>query len=364
MQYNRNSQKGVALITVLVISAILVVYATFILNDKMILDRRTSNIINASRAEQYMIGAEAFGVSMLQQYFEQSKVKRVVRTQPWATTPMQFPIENDRGNLQGSVKDMHSCFNLNSILMSSSTSVDGSGKEPDNEPSEPDDIRLQQDNTQNAIDKKDGPVQVAFGEKLAGEKIFIKLIEPLLPESEATASMLAATLRDWIDSDQEPASADGAEDYEYTGYQVPYRTGDTFLGHTSELLTIKGFTPEIYEAIKEYICVLPTNEGTINVNTVKPEHATLVWSLLKDVDLSTVTQVLNEMPEEGFSESDFFAALGQGKVAPEAQGRLVFDSKYLLMSAKAQIGTGVAKTQSLLLKNGNKFSVVARHIGE
>lgn len=364
IQHNKH-QKGVALITVLVISAILVVYATFILNDKMILDRRTSNIISASRAEQYMSGAETFGVSLLQQYFEQSKAKRVTRTQPWATTPMQFPIESDRGKLEGYVKDMHSCFNLNSILMPSSASSDSSGKKPANESTEPDDIRLQQDNGARTVNKKNSAeAQAEFGKKLPGEKLFIKLIEPLLPESEATASMLAATLRDWVDADQETSSADGAEDYEYTGYQIPYRTGDTFLGHSSELLTIKGFTPEIYDAIKDYICVLPTNEGTINVNTVKPEHAILVWFLLKDADLSAVKQVLSDMPEEGYSESDFFAALGKGEVAPDAQGRLVFDSKYLLMSARAQIGTGVAKTQSLLLKNGNKFSVVARHIGE
>ncbi len=349
---SQQQQSGIALITVLVIAAVLIIYATFILNDRQIGDRRTFNIINASRAQQYMVGAEAFGKSLLEQYFEQSKAKRVVRTQPWATIPMQFPIENNLGNLEGSVKDMHSCFNLNSILSEGAPASTGTSGSTQTE--------LQAPSSQ-AVSQGAGR---QFGEQLAGEKIFVKIIEPLMPESEATPTALAAALRDWVDDDQEVSGADGAEDYTYTGYQIPYRTGDTLLAHTSELLVIKGFTPEIYDAIKDYLCVLPIKEGTINVNTVKPEQAELVWALLDDVDLTTVRQVLQDMPEEGYSESDFFTALGTGKVSKEAAGRLVFDSKYLLMTATANIKTGRAQTHSLLLKNNNQFHVVSRHIGE
>ncbi|WP_251358888.1 type II secretion system minor pseudopilin GspK [Kangiella sp. TOML190] len=360
---NQNQQAGVALITVLVISAILIVYATFILNDRQISDRRTFNILNASRAQQYMAGAETFGISLLEQFLQQSKAKRLVRTQQWATTPMQFPIEDNQGTLEGSVRDMHSCFNLNSIVLEQQTPASGAGQTGSGQAGGTD-TELTDPNASSNATSSIG-TSAGFGSQLAGEKIFIKIIEPLLPsETEATPTALAASLRDWVDEDQEVAGADGAEDYTYTGYEIPYRTGDTLLAHSSELLVIKGFTPAIYDAIKDYICVLPTKEGSINVNTVKPEQAELVWALLDGVDLATVRQVLEDMPDDGYEQGDFFTALGSGKLSKEGAGRLVFDSQYLLLTATANIKTGRAQTKSLLLKNNDQFQVVSRHIGD
>ena len=136
------------------------------------------------------------------------------------------------------------------------------------------------------------------------------------------------------------------------------------MAHTSELVVVKGFTPKIYDSIKELICVLPTTEGTINVNTVKPEHAELVWILLEDVELSQVKQALEELPEDGYDQTSFFEALGSGKISEKGKGRLVFDSKYLLLSARARVNTGTAVVHSLMLKNDSNFHVIARHIGE
>lgn len=337
------------------IAAVLVMFATFIINERQISDRRTFNIINNARAAEYMVGAEVFGKSLLEQYFDESKAKRVVRTQPWATMPMQFPIENNLGTLEGEVKDMHSCFNLNSILMEAGNNSRGGRSREGG-------IRQELSDERNN-EVSDGVQE--FGKQLPGEKVFAKLIETLIPnDSEANPNQLAATLRDWVDEDLDVASADGAEDYTYTGYEIPYRTANNLLAHTSELLVIKGYTPEIYDAIKDYICVLPIKEGTINVNTVPPEKAILVWSLLDEVDLATVQQVLADMPEDGYSGSEFFSALGGGKTSPEAVGRLAFDSQYMLLTARANIHTGKAETKSLLLKNNNQFQVVARHIGD
>ncbi len=351
--FSKPKQTGIALITVLMIAAVLIMFATFIINDRQVSDRRTFNIINNARAAEYMVGAEVFGKSLLEQYFEQSKAERVVRTQPWATTPMQFPIENNLGQLEGQVRDMHSCFNLNSILMEAKNAGPTSNGE------------ISQNELRDETASDAETQNTEFGKQLPGEKVYMKLIETLLPsEIEATPAQLAATLRDWLDEDLEVSGADGAEDYTYTGLEIPYRTGNTLLADSSELMVIKGYNAQIYDSIKDYICVLPTKEGTINVNTVKPEHAVLVWALLDEVDLATVQQVLQDMPEEGYSEGDFYTALGNGKASPEAAGRLAFDSKFMLMTATANIHTGSAQTKSLLLKNQNQFQVVARHIGD
>lgn len=348
--FQRN--QGVALITILVIFSVLSIMAIQILNSQQMQVQRTANIINGSRAYQYMYGAEVFATSQLSSYFEESKAERVHRLQPWSQTGLAFEIEQGLGQLQGSIKDMHSCFNVNSVIMEQvpagnegeERQTGGGNRQPSNNDRRP----------------NDG----SEGSGMPGVDLFAKLIEPHLEDASVSPQALAVATKDWIDEDQEPTGIDGAEDYTYTGLKVPYRTADTLMAHSSELLVVKGFTPEIYDAIKDLICVLPTADGTINVNTVEPEQAELVWMLLEDVDLSQVRQALESLPEEGYDEAGFFEALGSGKVSEQGQGRLVFDSRYMLLTAEARVNTGNAVVRSLLLKQDNEFHVVARHIGE
>ena len=344
-------QRGIALITVLVIFTVLSIMAIHILSNQHMNNRRTANIINSSRAYQYMYGAEEFAKSLLQNYFEESKQERVHRNQPWAQGPMVFPIEQNMGQLEGALRDMHSCFNLNSIIME--PVLQASPNEDAERGSSGGGLQVVNEGANQRPD-----------EELPGQRIFAKLIEPLLENSEASPQALATAVRDWIDDDLEPAGIDGAEDYTYTGYSKPYRTSNTLLAHSSELMVIKGFDAQIYDSIKDYVCVLPTEQGTINVNTVKPEQAELVWVLLEDVDLATVRQALEQLPEEGYDEASFFEMLGSGKVSQDGRGRLVFDSQYLQLTAKAMVQSGSARMQSLLMKSDSKFQVVARHIGD
>lgn len=349
-KYGARSQQGIALITVLVIFSVLSIMAIHILSNQHMNNQRTANIINSSRAYQYMYGAEEFAKSLLQEYFEESEQERVHRNQPWAQNPMMFPIEQNMGQLEGSVRDMHSCFNLNSIIMEPLVEA-GAGDEGRGDSGGG--LQLVGENDSGSPD-----------EQLPGQRLFAKLIEPLIENNEASPQALAAAARDWIDDDLEPAGIDGAEDYTYTGYSKPYRAGNTFMAHTSELMVVKGFDANIYDSIKDYICVLPTEQGTINVNTVKPEQAELVWILLEDVDLATVRQALEQLPEDGYDEASFFETLGSGKVSQDGRSRLVFDSQYMQLTAKAMVQSGSAKVQSLLMKSENKFEVVARHIGD
>lgn len=347
------NNRGVALITVLIIFSVLSILAVQILNSQQMHVQRTANIINGARAYQYMYGAEVFATNQLSNYFKQSKAERVHRNQPWSQGAISFEIEQGLGQLEGQIRDMHSCFNINSVLMEppSAAGEEGGGNL----------------GTGNNLGSDSGGARRTGGDNesgMPGVDLFAKLIEPHIGEATVSPQALATALKDWIDEDQEPSGIDGAEDYTYTGLEVPYRTADTLVAHSSELVVVKGFTPKIYDSIKELICVLPTTEGTINVNTVKPEHAELVWIMLEDVELSQVKQALDELPEDGYDETSFFEALGSGKVSEKGKGRLVFDSKYLLLSARARVNTGTAVVHSLMLKNDSNFHVIARHIGE
>lgn len=162
-------QNGIALITVLVIFTVLSIMAIHILSNQHMNNRRTANIINSTKAYQYMYGAEEFAKSLLQQYFEESKQERVHRNQPWAQSPMMFPIEQNMGQLQGSVRDMHSCFNLNSIIMEPVVQANADREGGDTS-------RGGSGGGLQVVEENDG----RSNEQLPGQKLFAKLIEPLI----------------------------------------------------------------------------------------------------------------------------------------------------------------------------------------
>ncbi len=84
-------------------------------------------------------------------------------------------------------------------------------------------------------------------------------------------------LRDWIDEDGNPNSMNGAEDAEYLNLQPPYRAANQPFTVVSELLAIRGMTPQVYERLRPLVAVLPARKGQapaptkINVNTAPLE---------------------------------------------------------------------------------------------
>lgn len=67
----------------------------------------------------------------------------------------------------------------------------------------------------------------------------------------------ASLLADWIDSDDQPLDANGAEDAIYSARTPPYRTANQPLRSTSELLSLPDFGMERYLRIAPYVSALP-----------------------------------------------------------------------------------------------------------
>ena len=67
----------------------------------------------------------------------------------------------------------------------------------------------------------------------------------------------ASLLADWIDSDDQPLDANGAEDAVYSSRQPPYRTPNQPLTSASELLALADFGYERYLRIAPFVVALP-----------------------------------------------------------------------------------------------------------
>jgi general secretion pathway protein K len=152
--------------------------------------------------------------------------------------------------------------------------------------------------------------------------------------------------------------------------EIPYRTGNGPLGAISELRTIRGFTPEIYQKVRPYLCALPDSKYIkININTLPPERAELLSMLMDNLPVESARQVLQNRPKTGFKDKDaFMTSNGMPSDAKEStigKGRLDTGSEYFLLRAEAVVGRGRARVESLLKAQEDKsFAPASRAFAE
>ncbi len=211
-------QRGVALITAVVLVAIATVLAARVGTDAALDLRRTSGIGALNQAWNVALGAEAWAAQILRDDLRDTELDDLTDT--WAQPIPPLPI--DGGTIEGDVEDMQGRFNLNNLLAA------------------------------------DGSIDDASVERLA--RLF-----QLAGVDPRWVGMLA----DWLDADSVDRFPDGAEDGVYLGQVPPYRTANGPISTTTELMALPGFSLEDYRRVAPHIAALPA--GTrINLCTATP----------------------------------------------------------------------------------------------
>lgn len=284
-------ERGVALLTVLLLVAVLATLAAVVLDDIRFGIRRAANAEAVGQARWYALGAETLAAAQIGQLRRASE--RLTLDGGWADRPFNFPVEN--GLIQGRLADGGACFNLNSV-------VQGAGE--------------------------------VLGRRERGVAQFIALLSAL-GVAPREAEMVAAALTDWIDSDGVRESG-GAEDEAYLAGSPAYRTGGTLLAEVSELRAIRGVTPAIYERLRPLVCALPTSDlSPINVNTLTPEKAVLITMLTEGgVTPARARQVIEARPPGGWSVEDFWAVPTLVDHIPADPGQVKITSRYFTLQTE------------------------------
>lgn len=324
-------QDGVALIVVLLIIAIIAIVATNITSRNQLLVRRTINVTQYDQAYWYALSAEELAKKILTQDFEDDE-ESVNLQQYWAQSDMLFPVEN--GEIAGEMKDMRSCFNVNSLSVSSEEDA----------------------NTGQA--KPTLPMRQFAGLLVA------------LGMDQFSADTLAATLKDYTDEDTTTSSY-GAEDAEYESRTVPYRAANTLLFDKSELRAVMGFTQDIYMKIAPYVCAIPANDvQVLNVNTIKVEQAALLAGMFENkISVGEAEGIINQRPGDGFeSIEDFWenSSISSFKASDEAlASSFAISSDYFLLRAGAKVDRAIFRLKSVLMRGSDdKLSVISRQFGD
>ena len=224
-----------ALLTVLLLVAVMSAVCVVILDDVRFAVRRTTNIETLSQAQWYAAGAESLARRQVALLAAADPARTPLEPR-WNGRVVNFPIE--AGQVRVAVRDGQACFNLNSLVV-------GQGED--------------------LIANPEGQAQlVALGAALG------------LPRSRMAA--VAAALADWMDGDSDPLP-NGGEDARYAGLATPYRTGGVMLADVSEMRAVGGVDDALYRRLRSHVCALPTTRQALNVNTLTPDQAPLLQML-------------------------------------------------------------------------------------
>lgn len=319
-------QRGVALITVLLVVAIVAVIAVNMSGRLKGQVDRAHAMEMSENAYWYWLSAEALARRVLVTELEQDGYAH--RNQNWAVQQGPFPVEG--GFIGGRIRDLHACFNLNALFPGS----------------------------------EDEPVATS-GLALEQYQALLRLLE----FDDFTVEQLSATLIDWLDEDNVLVNSYGAEDADYESMPRPYQAANTMMSHVSELRQVVGYTQEVYERIRPFVCVIPRrSELALNPNTMDPERPELLSAVfLGKLSLEQARDLLASWPQDGYESTEEILSLSelQGLVPEgdeEARGgeSLSVESEFFELRAAVQFGDADFFAVSILQVRGDESRILHR----
>lgn len=297
----KTRQKGVALLTALLLVALVTILTVNLQWDTSLDIRRSQNLFEADQALLYALGAEAWASEILQTDARDSDTDHT--GEDWATPVPTLPIEG--GAIRGFLEDMQGRFNLNNLV----------------------------------------------GRRGQVDEVALEQFERLLTVLELDPALARITV-DWLDHDLEPGFPSGAEDSFYTARIPPYRTANLALTSASELLAIGEMDAASYLILAPYVTALP-NGTALNVNTAS---APVLRSLSDQISDTVAENLVGERGDQGFDGLAAFADL----VEPEILQSLELSSSFFRLTADVSIGSTRFTLYSLLERNNGQLIPVMR----
>lgn len=161
---------------------------------------------------------------------------------------------------------------------------------------------------------------------------------------------LTAALIDWLDPDTE-AQAGGAEDAFYLSRQPAYEATDGPLRSSDELGLVKGFDAATLEQLRPFVSVY--GEGILNVNTARAELLRS-WDEEAPAMVETLIERRNLGPYKTLNE--LRDTLGvTNYTALNRNLDLGVKSSYYLINSSGRVNRGTRRMQAIVRKNGDQL---------
>ncbi len=312
------TQRGVALITVLLVVAIVTVVCAGMIARQQLSIRGTANQAQARQAWHYALGGEALAQSILRRDLRASgqgtglpAVDHLL--EPWALPQPAYDLDEGQGQVQVRIEDLAGRFNLNSLVQEQQTNA----------------------------------AAVAQFRRLL---LRLQITEPY-----------AERLVDWLDSDQQPTGELGAEDNAYLLLDPPYRTAGTRLEDLSELRLLLGMREEGFQRMAPYVTALPA-DTPLNVNKAS---AMVLSSLADSLSPSAAESLVKARQAAPFRDTaSFMAQPALGGV--QLQGtNIAVTSQFFQVISEVRLGDRrLALVSQIRREENGEIRVLKRNLGQ
>ena len=313
---NYSSQRGVALLTILVMVALATILAATIAKRQTNTAENTGYLMRQDQSLLYAKSAEAFFSELLIQDSDNgSSIDHLQEN--WAKPMPSFPVED--GSVSGKLLDESGKFNLNNLVKADGNQVDDSAR-----------------------------------------RWFEKLLQRVGLPAELSQAVI-----DWQDTNDEVTGAMGAESSYYQGLDPAYLTPNTKFHSIEELKLVRGFEGKNYDLIKPYVTALP-EQTKVNMNTAP---ALLLASIDPKVDVKAIEQQLKIKETEltHFNNVDDLWKLSAFSGIDEqskTDAASLLDSKSNYFTAQIEVVLSERKRQftSLMMRKDKQVIVYSRSL--
>lgn len=321
----RDGERGAALLTVLLLVAVMAVVAATALERVALATRMTGNGGAIDQGRAYADAAIEMARLRIADLTAANPVK-ITLAGGWMGTPQSLPVPG--GLTTARVTDAGNCFNLNSVVS--------------------------------------GENEASLTVRPIGMLQFQGLLETLGIDARQ-AQGAAAALADWIDTDNVPQPG-GAEDESYARVERPYRAANRLMIDPSELRAVNGITPAIYDLARPWVCALPvTTLSPINVNTLLADQAPLFAMLLPGkLSVAQARQLLAQRPSDGYgSIGQFWKLPSLDGLSPpmEVQEQVKLTTGFFGVDVSVDVGGTQVTERALIDARQSPATVVRRNWG-
>jgi general secretion pathway protein K len=291
-----NRQSGVALITILLIVALLTAIVSRVSLSTEVWLRQVQNSNALAQARQATQAAQIWVMSIL----DDDNPDYDGKTDDWAQPIVPIPIA--WGEVYGWIEDMQGGFNLNNL-------VDNEGK-------------------------LNGVAMLQF--------------ETLLKSLDLDPG-IAQSVADWIDPDSEMSGSAGAEDIYYLSLNSPYLAGNRPIQDINELRLVRGLDQEAWNTLRPHVTALP-ERTTVNINTTSAE---VLAAVVYDPDkqqgnlLGEARRWLADVESQPFSSLEDFTAMLGDNINSQGLSSIGISSSFF--KAHTQISFGNVEYRMLTL---------------
>lgn len=311
MKQTLGNQRGMALLLVLVVVALLSALLTELAFSTLVDLRLAETFRDSTRAAYLAKGGVRVGRALLQE----DRNAWDHSSEYWGQGVVGYPVGD--GDISITIVDQDGLFNLNRLVVG-------------------------------------GVADNVFKQRC--NKLFLELD---LPDPED----LTAALIDWIDADDSvytdpQTGATGAEESYYQGLSNPTRCKNAPLDSLDELAGIRGFTPDVRAALKGLITVYGVRQLNVNTAPQAVLYAWYGWSSpgLDDKIASTIFEARQSAPIKNHGELQALIGINDFSLLNQ-QSDIAYSSTTFHIDSFARVndGAGARRVEAMIGKTNDQL---------